>query len=274
MTTALSCIRDEFGMGVTIALCCHNSSRRLVETIPRLARQIVPPHIGWELLLIDNASTDDTAAVASQAWPEQSGIPLRIVFEPRLGLSYARHRAFNEATYDVVSFVDDDNWVAPDWVERAFNIMSANRRVGVCGGHITARFQSDPPWWFDEYKWAYAVSSEIGKPRDVTDTWGALYGAGLTVRKEAWVQVLTLGFVSLLVGRSGEKLSAGEDSEICCALRLAGWRLYYHPGLHMQHCIYEDRLSWTYLCGLFRGFGGAAPFLELYSRARLFVTCT
>jgi len=72
----------------------------------------VSPSIPWEVIVVDNASTDNTTAVAHQYWPSDVPTSLRVVYEPRLGLSHARRRGFSEASYGVVSFGTRDlKWV-------------------------------------------------------------------------------------------------------------------------------------------------------------------
>src|SRR5438067_13925901 len=99
--------------GVSVIVCCHNSAARLPPTLQHLAKQRLPDLTPWEVLLINNGSTDDTCAVAGQVWrTEGSPAPMRIVDQPKLGLSYARERGIATASYDTLVFVDDDNWLA------------------------------------------------------------------------------------------------------------------------------------------------------------------
>src|SRR6266568_2014628 len=95
-------------LGVSVVICCHNSAKRLAATLAQLVAQRVPSEIPWEVIVIDNASTDGTAQVAAACWPAVNCVPLRIISEPRLGLTYARQRGFREAKYEFISFVDDD----------------------------------------------------------------------------------------------------------------------------------------------------------------------
>jgi len=88
-----------------------------------------PPAALWELLVIDNASTDDTAEVARLCW-QNGPAPLRVINEPRLGLRYAIERGFFEARYEFLGFVDDDNWVDHDWVRMAYEIISSDASLG------------------------------------------------------------------------------------------------------------------------------------------------
>jgi glycosyltransferase involved in cell wall biosynthesis len=252
--------------GVSVVLCCHNSAQRLPRTLEHLAAQQVDPGLRWEIVVIDNASTDGTGYVARASWPATAPQILRIVREPRMGLSFARERGLREARFDVVTFVDDDNWVESGWVEVAADVMARHPEAGACGGLITAAYQAEPPVWAERFIRRYAVGTQ-GDDGDITDTRGWLWGAGIVVRKSAWQQLLDDGYHTMLDGRHGSKLTAGDDAEMCSALRLAGWRLRYDSRLRMQHFIPANRLTWTYLRGLYRGFGAADPGLTIYRYA-------
>src|SRR5437867_4426773 len=137
---------------VSVVICCHNSAQRLPETLGHLARQKFEASIPWEVIVVDNASTDETPKIARNCWPAQARSILRIVPEPQPGLSHARIRGFAEAKYAIVCFIDDDNWVCPDWVQTVAKTMSLHPEVGACGGRIEAVCEIEPPPWFETYK--------------------------------------------------------------------------------------------------------------------------
>jgi len=254
--------------GVSIVVCCHNSTSVLSRTLAYIQEQTAQQkQTPWEVIVIDNASTDGTAKLAETLWPENPPAPLTIVSEPRLGLSFARQRGFDEARYSVVSFVDDDNWVAPDWVEKVSKAMVDHPEVGACGGDSEPVFESAPPWWFDLFKTSYAIGRQGKISSDVSDTRGYLWGAGLTFRKDAWRSLCEIGYQPLLVGRKGSALSSGEDSELCFAIMCSGWRLRYESDLRLKHFIPENRLNWKYLRKLHRGFGSSQLILDIYKHA-------
>ena len=169
-----------------------------------------------------------------------------------------------ESRNELVSFVDDDNWVCSDWVLRCSQVMSLRPEVGACGGQIEAVCEVPPPSWFDRYKGCYAVGAQGNQAGDITGDRGYLWGAGLTVRKAAFLRLLSDGFQFQMMGRKGTTLTAGEDAELCCALRLAGWRLWYEPRLRMRHYLPAQRLSWVYLRRVMRGFGASSVGLDSY----------
>jgi|GEM_PF-341401 len=240
---------------ISVVICCYNSETRLSETLRHLLEQEVPEGISWEVIVVDNASTDNTAQVARSLWPDDAPAPMRVVSEPEPGLSHARKRGLSEAQYKIVSFLDDDNWAAPNWIRLVSEIMATHPEVGACGGRTEAVFEKVPPSWFADYASSYVVGRQGDKVGDVTWSRGWLWGAGLTVRKKAWCKLVENGFQPTLSGRSGKKISSGEDVEICYALRLAGWRLWYSDELVLQHFIPAERMTIKYLSKLKIGFG-------------------
>jgi len=254
------------GPGVSIVICCHNSATRLPQTLQYAAAQQVPAGVSWEVILVDNASTDGTADAALRCWPATCPIPLRVVHESRPGLSFAREAALRAAKYEIISFVDDDNWICQDWVSLVSEIMGTYPRVGACGGRNDFHVAGEPPPWFHEFKRWYAVGEQAPKAGDITWSKGFLWGAGLSVRKAAWLGLIEKGFQSLLTGRKGAALSSGEDTELCYALRLCGWTLWYDPRLQLIHDLPPQRLTWDYVRRLRRSLGEASVGLDAYNQ--------
>ncbi len=251
-------------LGVSIVICCYNSAQRLPVTLAHLAAQQVKEKLLWEVIVVDNASTDTTSQVALELWPPDAPASLRVICEPELGLSHARYRGLAEAKYEIVSFVDDDNWVCPEWVQLVAEIMSDNPDVGACGGVSEAVCEIEPPEWFEEYRASFAVGDQGEEAGDVTFTRGYLWGAGLTIRKAVWLHLVNNGFRLVNEDRKGTSLSSGGDGELCFAMRLAGWRLWYEPRLRLYHFLPASRLQWSYLRRLHRGGGASSVGLEPY----------
>lgn len=250
--------------GVSLIVCTHNGASRLPTALAHLAAQQVPPTVRWEVLVVDNASIDDTAAAARAAWPAAAPAPLRVLAEPRVGVGHARVRGLEEAAYDVAGFVDDDNWLAPDWVQRASEVMRAHPDVGACGSRGEPVLEAAAPPWFASNEHCYAVGDQ-GGAGDVGP--GPLWGAALVVRRTAWLSVRAAGFEPMLVGRRGLLPLAGEDTELCFALNHGGWRLWYEPRLRFRHAIGASRLTEAYLRALHRGFGVASVIMDHYAVA-------
>jgi len=250
--------------GVSVIICCHNSAGRLPETLLHLAAQKVDKSIPWEVVIIDNASTDDTQVVAREHWSRPS-VKLRVVSEPQVGLSHARARGIDSSGFAFLSFIDDDNWVCPQWIQRVHDHFIGNPASALLGGPSLPAFEVAPPDWFYSITAFYAVGKQHEQDGDITNSMGTLlWGAGLSVRKDALKRLWKDGFFFSCSGRKGTRLTGGEDSELCFALRASGWRLHYDSELKMRHFIPEGRLSWSYARRLMKGMGRAAPLLNAY----------
>ena len=252
--------------GVSIVICCYNSSSVLPETLRYICTQKVPSNIPWEVIIVDNASTDNTFIAAREIWNRYNCLAsFKIVKESEPGLSAARLKGFNTAKYDFIIFCDDDNRLNNDYVKNVYEIMTSNKDIGVLGGQSKAEFDIIEPSWFKDWKNSYAIGKQFDSDGDITFSRGYVWGAAMAVRKEAWDELMTKGFRSLLTDRKGNSLSAGGDTEICYALRNEGWKIWYDHRLKFKHYISEKRLNWKYLRKLFRGFGQASPGLDHYA---------
>ena len=247
--------------GLSVVICCHNGSTRLPATLKHLKTQ-KSSSVPWELLVIDNASSDDTAEVAESLW-QNGPVPLRVISEPRLGVRYARERGLREAKFEFLGFVDDDNWLAPDWVRTAHQIISSDKHLGAVGSIRKPAFEVPPPSWFQSFHFLYAILTEqefsqLHEPLELPT-------AGLCVRKIAWTRLVQNGFHFQLTGTMGKKLEGGEDAELTMALRLSGWKLLIDPRLRLEHFMPRHRLQWSYLRILIRNYSASRVILDAYT---------
>src|SRR5262249_114394 len=252
--------------GISVIVCSHNGAGRVPTTLLHLKSQI-PSAIPWEVLVVDNASTDDTAEVARACW-EGGPVPLRVVNEAHLGVRYARERGFLETKREYLAFVDDDNWVADDWVATAYQILAADSRLGAVGSVLIPACQVPSPDWFENYHSSFAVLTYSDLLR-MSEPPKSLPTAGLCIRKRAWEMLVRNGFHFQLSGSVGDSVQGGEDTELTIALRLSGWDLRIDPRLRLQHFMSARRLRWDYLRKLLRSYGASHVALDAYSEHSL-----
>jgi len=234
--------------GISLILCCHNSAKRLPETLKHIAAQRFTTPLSWEVIVINNNSTDSTKQTALDIWKAlESPTQLNVFEETKPGLSFAREKGIKVAKYDILLWCDDDNWLGNTYVETAYDVMNANQSIGALGGWCEAVFEVEKPKWFDAQAKYFAVSKQGRQSGDITKKKGCVYGAGMVVRKSPAKQLQALGFKQLLQGRTGKKLSSGEDTEYCYALRLLGYNVWYDERLYFQHFMAPERLNLNYV---------------------------
>ena len=114
--------------GISLVIFCYNSENRIQETLVRIVNQKFTKGIEWEVIVIDNNSTDKTLEVTERVWKSlDCKVSFQIVTEKKQGTSYARLKGIQSANYDIVAFVDDDNRLFENWVEQAFHFMTKSR---------------------------------------------------------------------------------------------------------------------------------------------------
>jgi glycosyltransferase involved in cell wall biosynthesis len=253
--------------GVSVVLCCYNSAARLPETLRHLAEQSVPPDVPWEVVVVDNASTDGTAEAARLVWAAlHSTVPFRVVGQPIAGLSAARDMGLEAAAFEFVLFCDDDNWLCPEYVRHVYELMAENPALGAVGGAGRAEGETALPAWFDRYHRYFAIGHQGAASGDITDAKGYLYGAGFAVRRSVLLAVKRIGFASRLTGRKGRALTGSDDLEICYLIRLAGFRLWFDSRLEFVHFMPSGRLRWPYFLALVEGTHRSRPYVEAFKR--------
>lgn len=230
--------------GITILVCTYNGAERLPVTLRCIAEQQIPAGIGCELLVVNNASTDNSIEVIEKEWKQyHTAIELRIITETRPGLTYAREAGFCAAQYDYIILCDDDNWLAPDYVHTAFAVMESHPDIGIVGGKGNFVFEEPAPSWLLSCN-LYAGGEQARESGKVNDQ--IVYGAGAVLRKSAYEKICAGGFVPALTDRQGMSLSSGGDHELCYVLALAGYSVWYESKLRFDHYITANRLTLPY----------------------------
>lgn len=249
--------------GVSIIVCCYNSAARLGKTLPALAKQQCNSNLAWEIIIVDNASKDNTGTIAAEIWEKLNvATTIKIVYEPLAGLGNARKKGIDEAAYSVILFCDDDNWLAENYVQGVFDILESDSAIAACGGMGIPVFEIPEPFWFYAYAEAFALGSQ--EIKNEKQQLLNLYGAGLAMQKQAFEKLYLSGFSPLLQGRTGKKLSSSEDTELTNAFVLMGYKLFCTDELKFFHYLPKERLTFSYLKKLFVAFGNDGPVRNLY----------
>lgn len=243
-------------MDITVVICTYNGASRLSCVFDRLASQVLQISVTWDILVVDNNSSDRTAQVIQQyqAQPAFAG-RLRHAFEPEQGLAFARRRAVQAASGELLAFLDDDTLPNPCWVQAVYDFGQQHPEAGAYGSQIVGRYAVEPPAGFERIACFLSVIDRGDRAfrYDQLDRWLFPAGAGLVVRRQAWAAVPdrpALSGVSAL-----ELTSKGEDIETLSYLRKAGWPIWHNPEMQIEHVIGRDRMTSRYLLALFRGVG-------------------
>ena len=242
---------------LTVAICTYNGETRLPHVLDRLLSQTQTDRFSWEVIIIDNNSCDRTAQIVQQyqqIWPE--AYPIRYYFEAQQGLAFARRLAIKRARGGLVGFLDDDNLPSANWAATAYSFGQLHPKAGAYGSQIQAEYEVKPPENFEQIACFLGAIDRGQEPfrYDLLKRWLFPAGAGLAIRKQAWLESVAEN--PILTGVAGTSLSAkGEDIETLSYLRKKGWEIWHNPEMKITHYIPKERLEKTYLIKLFRGVG-------------------
>lgn len=242
-------------LSITVAIPTLNGAQRLPAVFAALDNQVIPPPLTWEVVVVDNGSHDETAAVVhTYQQLDSPSLPLRYVLEPQQGLAFARNRAIQVAQGELVAFIDDDNIPNPHWVAAAWEFAQTHPQAGAFGGQVHGQFETSPPEGFSRIAIFLAIVERGPTPARYSPKTGMLPpGAGLVVRRQAWLD--TVPATLSLTGRSDRSMMAGEDLEALAYIQRAGWEVWYNPAMELDHKISAHRLEESYLRKLVWGIG-------------------
>ena len=248
--------------GVSIIICTYNGAKRLPETLHHLAVQRVPQDLHWEVIVVDNNSSDNTSETVLGEWNKYaSAPPLTILHQPMPGVTYAKEKGFKKAAYSYIIICDDDNWLAPDYIATVVRILDTNANIGIVGGWSTGSFETAPPVWFNKFATAYAIGQRRKESTPIN--WVATAGAG--IRKDALDKLYQLTFEQILSGPQGKKRSGGEDVELCAAIRAIGYEVYFSTELHFVHFMSANRLTWQYFNRMIHNQSNTQSVFDMYT---------
>lgn len=238
-------------MKITVAICTWNRCALLKETLEQLARLVIPKGVEWELLVINNNSTDSTDEVLASFVRR---LPLRVVMEPEPGLSNARNRAVHEAIGEYVLWTDDDVLVDEQWMTAYAEAFARWPEASIFGGNIKPWFEGTPPKWlvrvWPQVASAYASrdlgEQEVALSRDVMP-----FGANFAVRMSEQRRYL----YDPQLGVRPDSVMGGEETTVIRSMLDDGAKGRWVPEASVRHYIPSSRQTIAYLRKYFEGYG-------------------
>ncbi len=247
-------------LDITVAICTYNGANRIKQVLDRLHSQVNSQDISWEIVVVDNNSTDHIKQVIDDYQKTHfSTTTLRYLFEPEQGAAFARLRAVQEANGHLVGFLDDDTLPDENWLVNAYEFAQAHPDVGAYGGQIHGEFETEPSPEFKGVAIFLAIVERGSTPHLYTRVLPP--SAGLVVRRQAWLESVPKR--PFLTGRTSHSMVASEDIEAIAHIQKAGWEIWYNPTMQIYHQIPAWRLERTYLISLVRGIGLAKHHIRM-----------
>jgi len=241
-------------MKISVVICTHNPREDyLLRTLEALKQQTLPKD-QWEVLLIDNASDEVLASRWDLSWHQHG----RHILETELGLTPARMRGIKEAIGELILFVDDDNVLARDYLERSLEIATQMPMLGCFGaGVIEPEFEQQPSADLLPYTYMLALRNEDEVHwSNVRDDIHFPWGAGLVVRADIarrYSEKVSCSELSKNLDRKGSELNSCGDDEFSWVACDQGYGRGVYPSLRILHLIDSKRVTKDYLLRIAAG---------------------
>ena len=226
---------------VSVVVCTYNRSLELEKTLASLRALSVAPELSWELVVVDNRSTDNTAEVLKR-FTATSRVSVRYVFEPEQGLSFARNTGIRTARGELLVFTDDDVVVHEHWLTGLLRIFAQFDCIGVAGRVVPIWRQPQPEWLGLEDQQA-VVHFEYGEDPRTLDLRSPV-GANMAFRRAAFEKY---GLFRVDLGKTKNGFSGLEDAEFGSRLLKAGEKIVYAPQAIIYHPVEPARVRKNYI---------------------------
>jgi glycosyltransferase involved in cell wall biosynthesis len=256
---------------ITVLLATHNGANTIDRTLAAMSALDAPAG-GWKLVVINNASTDDTQSRVLK-WRER--LPLEYLVEPRLGKSKAVNTGLRRAEGDFIVMTDDD--VLPDrnWLTEWRRVADAFPQCAVFGGAISPEFGDHPPPSYIPESWygvLYGASPRYAEgeihPMPGTNLFD-IAGANLAIRKSVYDRGSRFD-ENFLVGENG---LMGEDTEFVRQQSALGYRVGFTPHARLRHIIHAHQTHWRWIHYRFFRHGRAAFMMKIIQAGEWEAAC-
>lgn len=227
-------------MDLSVVICTHNRATKLTSVLEHLQALVAPGDTSWEIVVVDNGSTDNTPAVIA-AVAARAGVPVRYVYEGRPGSGAARNAGISESTGEIIAFTDDDIFPAVDWLTTIVSEFRRDAELAGLGGRVELHNLLDLPVSIRTRLDRYQLSG-------AWDLMGGLPGGNMAFRRKA---LLAVGGFDPDFG-AGAMLQSAEDMELTFRALKHGLKLVYCPNVLVSHD--HGRRTQSQLDALFKAY--------------------
>jgi glycosyltransferase involved in cell wall biosynthesis len=254
----------------TMLVCTYNRAGDLRELLETALGQRTDGRFSYEVLVVDNNSTDTTRAVVEEL-QDGAGDRLGYLFEPRQGKSNALNTGLAAARGKRYAIVDDDFILPPDWLLKIDDGFRRHPAAAFVGGKVLPRWQSPPPRWLTPAHWSAVALADYGDAEFRVDAGHQICLLACTFDTSA---VCAVGGYDPRLAVSAGRIGGVEDLDLLRRLWAAGYHGIYLPGVRFEHKVEAVRATQAYHRRWHRGHGASyammrEPAME-QSRARLF----
>jgi glycosyltransferase involved in cell wall biosynthesis len=216
-------------MEISVVICTRNRAESLRRTLHRFSEITIPEGCSWEIIAVDNGSTDSTRTVIEE-FRIASGLNVIYIYEPKPGLSHARNRGIREATGEMIAFTDDDIIVDTFWIQGIYREGCSNENAAMCFGQ-TKPYSPETPHLSTHEKDTRQRYSFPCSP------WAVGHGNNMIMRSSL---VGSVGAFDTWLG-AGSRVGAAEDTDYVYRVLRSKREILFSPSIVVYHD--HDRIS-------------------------------
>lgn len=245
-------------MMLSVAICTWNRARLLDQTLGQLSQLRIPDGIRWELLVVDNNCTDETAAVLER---HRTHLPIVALKEPKQGHSNARNCAIEAARGDVIIWTDDDVQADPDWLANYAAAFHRHPEAAYFGGLIQPWYEVPPPTWVarnERQLEGMLVIRDLGPVErsfvastTVERTSETPFGANMAIRTGVQREFR----YDPKLGKVKTANIVADETDLFRRIREAGHTGFWVPNAIVRHFVTRERMTTRYLWDYHFGLG-------------------
>ena len=245
---------SQCAISVSVIICTYNRAESLCQTLESFCQLQIPQEIKWELIVVDNNSTDDTRGICRKY---QAKLPIRYIFEPRQGKNLAQNSGISQASGQIIAVTDDDVDVDPAWLSNLWNASKQYTEANVFGGRVLPKWEYPPPYWLLQ-SWkttlagvaVYYDRGDVARALEPEES--AFYGVNMAFRSN----VFTSGHKFREdIGMTGNQPLPGDETWLINRILADGGKAIYLPSAVIYHRNPRERMTEQYVRKWFKGDG-------------------
>lgn len=246
---------------LSIIICTYNRDRYLYNILHSVAANNFPIQ-HYEIVLVDNNSSDNTANECRRFQNDHPDIAFHYLFEPQQGLSYARNCGIRNAQGDILVYVDDDALVNDEYLSTYAHFFEQHPDAVAAGGPIIPQYDgcTEPQWMSHFTRQLVTGKLYLGKKEKPFSRGKYPGGGNAAYRKTVFEQV---GLFNVELGRKGNSLIGAEEKDLFDKMTSRGMRFYYLPTAILYHLIPPHKLTDDYFERLTLGIGQSERYRTL-----------
>lgn len=199
------------------------------------------PRDEYEIIVIDNGSTDNTREVVEEL-NKENGNRLRYFYDASPGLHVGRHLGAKCAQSNILLYGDDDIIASPEWVAEIYRCYM-DAAVGSASGKVLPKYEVDPPDFIRLFPQSYLSLIDFGNEYMVTEK-SVAYGCNFSIRKDVLYEMG--GFHPDAMPRDLLRFRGNGETALTDKLARSSYKMIYNPQAHVYHVIPASRLTIDY----------------------------